>query len=825
MHACQPLITVQDSFKEYPNWLTVCQHKIEECGCPNFKRSTMILLSDVYLEEHTIQALLDMGKEVLVTYCALPEGRHKGLGATVVRRDGRLKVTTDSADKQYDDPDPEEFNLESTVVINTGVYKTRLFSNKGPQHIEDPNAPTNAWTHEVIAGNHYFQPTSLVEHMGAKMMSLDVGLHDKVIPGVANDPKLGKLYLDDIRDACILAHASRARRTAREIGTLSELIRAGHTAKSIFRDSHWKQCLTSLLAFNPEDPILREVIDQLMKFATSWGTWASKYAHSVAASVASWIDWIASKLPERTPWRASLRTALRHISKFLKRLFVEEQQVGDVQRFECETRPDLLNYIPPADTHSDVRIIDTPLSIGTVVANVPAPCSVDRADKATFEHTLKTRLEVTSAEISATPPQLEVLRQNLGGVLDEISQNQMIEPMDFRLGSPASPRRGGLNTPPLSPTSMTTPHPAKELYHLNSSGTCPDSLRQNFQSQPKLSISLGTETSITNACSDPWWLPGKLLLVIKMECLKRYLGHLWTLGRLSMTSPRSPAKQSTKLTTLLSMLTKVQKFLGSIWMNCSSEAIQAQCCGRTRLRKRTWRQCGSTGMDVDMPPVAADVAGTWTPPSETPCCQKHWCEQSLSCQVSKPSNCAREMITSSSKPAGEPSMCPSSRGLGSMSNVLSGQMYFRPSFVLDIYCRYKFGAKCDTVMSECLGKSSDILRGLLAILGIEAQYDVSKRKLTWSCLPTLASRLWALCVANGSGIQDSPISPFDVIDTTNIKSGTIAELQTKLLPFTPRLDSFMPAVMASRLRYRWTQNDISIVCGPVNLLTIQFSAN
>ena len=814
IHCCCPKITVQDQDVDVPDWVSTCQHKIEDCDCKGFVDADLVFLSDVYVEEEVIRDLVNAGKDVAVTYCALPTGNYETLGVKVRRENGRLFVIPDSADKQYNDPDPEEFALNSTVVVNTGVYKTRLFSSSAEHHL-DPAAPMAAFKNMVIDNIQYFQPTALIEHVGINLASLDPSLHYKTTNFIVREHP--KLKIADVEAACVMATYERAQRTITNIGAFADLVRKGHDIRNLLKSSYWKDCLLGILSFSPNNPVLSQVCRALKQFSTDWAEWTVAKIRETAEFIAGCLESAANLITSNNYIFTLLRKGLRLFGRVLRKLATIGLETGDVSTF---VRPDheplLPNYRPPEEYLGETSLQDVPHQIGPLVEGVPPAHSVDRKDTGSFLSCLVKRLEVDKPELNEE--HLGILREEIGSVLDEIRGAQVVEPMDFRngclgfqdLSNAATEMPGTTSTPPVQTEGGAS--------GLSVCSRCRAFSRTNLQNPGKPSTSLPTATRTIRSSLDPWLRRGKDLLE-RAVSLPLFLATVMMWDALWQALTKCQRTRFTKsITPHLTPIKGLKSYVSSL-RNYLPAPVRIYY-GRITYLKRIWSQDGLSEMVVDILQKVEDAAVMSTQPSATPCFLKPLFEQLQDSRVFAPNSFARAMITSLFKRRPEFMTLQFLNSLDSMSNASNAHLCVRLSFVLDSFCRAKSMANKITNMFEYHGKSSVIPPGLWDHLASLSETNGSEKKSTWRSLLITAFPLLERFVEDGPGMQAYQILTGFGLEKIDTELNTTATNRDYFLISLMMLELCLPQGSESPFRIKLQPNSISITWMGIPLFTI-----
>ena len=819
IHCCCPKITIQDRDIGVPDWVSTCQHKVEDCDCKGFVDADLVFLSDVYVEEDVVRELIDSGKDVAITYCALPTGTYETLGVKVRREEGRLYVVPDSADKEYNDPDPEEFAIDSTVVVNTGIYKTRLFSSKAGHHL-DPAAPMAAFKSLVIDNIQYFQPTALIEHVGINLASLDPSLHYKTTNFVVREHP--KLKISDVEAACVMATFERAERTVNNMGAFASLIRKGHDIRNLLKSSYWKDCILGILSFNPNNPVLVEVCRAIKQFFLDWADLILAKARDAAETIAEALDFAAKLITTDMYLFKLLRKGLLILAKVFRMLATHGLETGDVSTFlKPDREPELANFRAPEQYIGETSLLDVPHQIGPLVEGVPPAHSVDRKDTGSFLHCLKKRLEVDKPTLNEE--HLGILREEIGKVLDEIRGSEIVQPLDFRSGCLDSQEssNAGITTPG---TIFTSPEMmVGELFDLNGCFQCRDSLKTNLPNQVKLSTSSPIETHITKSSLGPWWHRGRDLLDRAMF-LPRFLVIVTMLDVLWRNLMKSQPMQSTRLIIQRSMRIKDHKSCAFSSRKFLPAPLRT-FFGKIMFLRRTWNRDGLSEMVVGILQRAAVAAATSIQPSEIPYSQKHLSELLQGSLVFRPGSCAKGMIMSLCKRHPELMTSEFSSSLASMLNASNGHLSVKLNSVLGSCCRARSMANVLTNMLGFPGRSFGTLLGLLDRLDSLSVEIGSGKKSTWKSWLITASQSLERFAVDGQDWPESQTSIEYGMAKTDTESNTTVTILDSFLLSLLMLELCLPQDLESPFGIKLRPNSISITWMRIPLFTIHFSFN
>lgn len=474
-HFCHPKLANHDKdlTRQFHMLNTVCSHPVEECTCADMGSAQAVLGMDVYFTREQVDAIVGTGKSLYWSFNNLPHGRHIDLGINVVRTGGRYHpkydelsasvnkskpltsvsvptpegghrviVATDSADKQYDDPDPFEVlkGMNYRVVYNNGIYVVvQVYPPSSTGDAAITLGDLGPLMDLSALGTNGVVPSWLCHHIAAHVSPNEL---DKPHDCIARIQKQFKIRSYDLASKAvfgaqhIIATNLREKATAvvKLVGSVngSQRVTHGVGAKilSVLGEMGEGTGHPFLTAFKA---ILRSVLEA--------GQGMLKGLHDVLA------QWVVS-LDEKAKGHGFTARIYqfgaiiaRAITQFLEYLMDIPAQtvIPPTELEETENNDELPDIVqnfetlPPGPRDVRVSARDITYSAAPPIRGVPRPVLLKTNNQRNGVKVLRHRLG-KHVHTKTLPENERIFEKHLDDVFDEVTSGVPVEPIPFRLG-------------------------------------------------------------------------------------------------------------------------------------------------------------------------------------------------------------------------------------------------------------------------------------------------------------------------------------------------------------------------------------------------------
>jgi hypothetical protein len=535
---CHPRLSPHDKTIRLPHYALnkICKCKIEDC---QHHSAEAAVLSDVYLDRPAIDKLLTRVDSIYWVFNNLPHGNYPELGINVSRNGGRynaayeeksigmnsrheaknaeipmpeggfrLVVATDSADKQYDDPDPFAVlkGLNFRVVYNNGIYVTvEITKKKLPPCVT--LGDLGPFMDLSKLGGKGLAPTYLVHQVAAHVSpneldrthecysriskQFNIKSYDLASNVVLGAMGIIALNMQDKATAIsgLLGKVASFKRVTHGIGAkiLSILGELGEGAEHPFMNA---------LKF-----ILRAVVN------------ASKgVVEQLYGTLREWIKWMEEKQGENGFMAALTQIGLviaHSVAKFFEWLL----EIPAAEVIQPEEMPEECKTIPIPDrivkkykkspakaNNCRTAARNIIYSAAPAIDGVQRPVLQKTNNQENGEKILRQRFS-KYIERKVSEPDIAIFKRHLEDVVDETTNLEMIEPLPFRFGLRGT--RGRIRRTKSEGSNERTPSCDNLDSGCESSATSVASSRQSSSSQERLVTLSVTAMTTTELSSGP----------------------------------------------------------------------------------------------------------------------------------------------------------------------------------------------------------------------------------------------------------------------------------------------------------------------------------